>query len=289
MSGSVRRPRQYAVRGDTSERPHGQFTHPDIDTPLGSQACGHTRREHDRKSFRVRSTEASHGQPSVRSNGCPGPLQALGRSPNQARIGRDWNGTTTRRPGATCSRSLQRKVRRSGAPDLYLLPSRLSGHRPSDRGWSQATAFVPRPQSGRVGNPRRRAARGSGIEAEELEEDAPATDEPCPASPRGRVRTSSVVVGSGTNPNTRRRLERLVSAWEQAKGGDAEELAVTPNSEPDVVSHPGRRNRTPLTEREVEAIRTARDRGESVLSIAKRFGIHRGTVWQYTRHRNSVA
>lgn len=42
-------------------------------------------------------------------------------------------------------------------------------------------------------------------------------------------------------------------------------------------------NRTPLTEKEVEAIRTARAGGESVLSVAKRFGIHRATVWEHTK------
>lgn len=52
----------------------------------------------------------------------------------------------------------------------------------------------------------------------------------------------------------------------------------------DVVENPSRRSRTALTEKEVEAIRTARTDGESVLSIAKRFGIHRATVWEHTRH-----
>ncbi|WP_341728982.1 hypothetical protein [Brooklawnia sp.] len=37
------------------------------------------------------------------------------------------------------------------------------------------------------------------------------------------------------------------------------------------------------TQKEVEAIRTARAGGESVLSIAKRFGVHRATVWGYTK------
>ncbi len=92
------------------------------------------------------------------------------------------------------------------------------------------------------------------------------------------------VVSSGANLNSRRRLERLVTAWEQAKLDDARVPDAAPEPEPDVVSHPSRRNRTPLSEKEVEAIRTARDGGESGLSIAEQFGIHRGTVWHYTKH-----
>lgn len=107
---------------------------------------------------------------------------------------------------------------------------------------------------------------------------------PSPDVERTSACVSPSVVGSGTNSNTRRRLERLVSAWEQAKRGDADDSELATETEPDVVSHPSRRNRTPLTEKEVEAIRTARERGESVLSIAKHFGIHRGTVWRYTHH-----
>lgn len=92
-----------------------------------------------------------------------------------------------------------------------------------------------------------------------------------------------MVVGSGTNPNSRRRLERLVAAWEQGNRRPEVESSTDPESEPDVVAHPGRRNRTPLTPKEVEAIRTARDGGESVRSIAKRFRIHRATVWEHTK------
>lgn len=97
------------------------------------------------------------------------------------------------------------------------------------------------------------------------------------------------MVGGWANPNARRRLERLVTAWEQAKQGDADVPPTTSDSKPDVVSHPSRRNRTPLTKKEVEAIRTARDRGESVLWIAKRYGIHRATVWTYTRHPRQLS
>lgn len=83
--------------------------------------------------------------------------------------------------------------------------------------------------------------------------------------------------------NTVRRLERLDSAWKQGSRPVPMTPSVAADAVFDVVSNPSRRNKTPLTDKEVEAIRTARDGGESVLSIAKRFGIHRATVWQYTK------
>lgn len=89
----------------------------------------------------------------------------------------------------------------------------------------------------------------------------------------------------GFKPNTQRRLERLSSAWQQAKRGIASEQPPVPESEPRVVSNPTRRSRTPLTESEVDAIRTARANGESVVSIANRFDVHRVTVWERTRSR----
>lgn len=88
---------------------------------------------------------------------------------------------------------------------------------------------------------------------------------------------------AGPKPNTQRRLERLSSAWDQAKRGIASEQPPVSEPEPGVVSNPTRRSRTPLTEREVDAIRTARANGESVVSIAKRFDIHRMTVWTHTK------
>ena len=87
----------------------------------------------------------------------------------------------------------------------------------------------------------------------------------------------------GPKPNTQRRLEQLSSAWEQAKRGNTSEQPPAPEPEPGVVSNPTRRSRTPLTEREVDTIRAARASGESVLSIAKRFNVHRATVWDRTK------
>lgn len=93
----------------------------------------------------------------------------------------------------------------------------------------------------------------------------------------------SVVAGGGPNRNSQQRLDRLVSAWEQRDRGGSDESSVIEQPDPEVVLNPSRRNRTPLTAREVEAIQTARANGESVLSIAKRFNIHRVTVWEHTK------
>lgn len=88
---------------------------------------------------------------------------------------------------------------------------------------------------------------------------------------------------AGLKPNTQRRLEQLSSAWEQAKRGIASEQPLATKPESGVVSNPRRRSRTPLTSNEVDAIRIAKANGESVLSIAKRFGVHRVTVWEKTK------
>lgn len=49
------------------------------------------------------------------------------------------------------------------------------------------------------------------------------------------------------------------------------------------VTEPKRRSRTPLTAKQIDAIHTARDSGESVMSIARRFDVSRMTVWEKTR------
>ena len=87
----------------------------------------------------------------------------------------------------------------------------------------------------------------------------------------------------GLKPNTWQRFERLSSAWNQAKLSVGDAPLVLSEPEPGVVRTPRRRTRTPLTERELDSIRTARRNGESVVSITKRFGVHRMTVWTHTR------
>lgn len=87
----------------------------------------------------------------------------------------------------------------------------------------------------------------------------------------------------GLKPNTWQRFERLSAAWNQAKLGIAEKPEDAAGDEPDVVANPRRRARTPLTESQVDAIRTARANGESVVSICRRFKVHRMTVWTHTK------
>lgn len=98
-----------------------------------------------------------------------------------------------------------------------------------------------------------------------------------------RGRNPSSVDAGGLKPNTWKRVERLESAWGQAKRG-----VRNPESSPDeallgIVTEPRRRAQTPLKDQEVDAIRTARDSGERVISIAWRFGVSRMTVWEKTR------
>lgn len=83
--------------------------------------------------------------------------------------------------------------------------------------------------------------------------------------------------------NRRPRVERLVSAWNQGICEDTD-----PVGEPDdpligASAEPSKRPRTRLTDEEVDAMRTARAQGVSVYALARRFGVHRGTVWAKTR------
>lgn len=92
------------------------------------------------------------------------------------------------------------------------------------------------------------------------------------------------VDAGGLKPNTWQRFERLGSAWQQAKLGIEDEPYGDAEGEPGVVANPRRRARTPPTDSQVDAIRTARANGESVVSISRRFGVHRMTVWTHTKH-----
>lgn len=48
-------------------------------------------------------------------------------------------------------------------------------------------------------------------------------------------------------------------------------------------AEPSKRPRTPLTDKEVDAMRTVRANGVSVTTLARQYGIHRGTVWAKMR------
>lgn len=87
----------------------------------------------------------------------------------------------------------------------------------------------------------------------------------------------------GLKPNTWQMFEGLGSAWEQAKLGIGDGLGEATEEDPEVVANPRRRARTPLTEIQVDAIRTARASGERVVSICRRFDVHQMTVWTHTK------
>ena len=82
--------------------------------------------------------------------------------------------------------------------------------------------------------------------------------------------------------NRRPRVERLVSAWNQGVRGDADPVGEDDDPLIGAAAEPKKRPRTRLTDEEVDAMRTAREQGVSVSVLARRFGVHRGTVWAKT-------
>ena len=114
------------------------------------------------------------------------------------------------------------------------------------------------------------------------------------AQDSNKARTETIDDGRGSNlvrgveamercGNRRPRVERLVSAWNQGSYGDAGSEAEADDPLIGTSAEPKKRPRTRLTDEEVDAMRTARASGVSVNAIAKRFGVHRGTVWAKTR------
>ncbi|GGK40437.1 hypothetical protein GCM10007073_04030 [Micrococcus flavus] len=83
--------------------------------------------------------------------------------------------------------------------------------------------------------------------------------------------------------NRRPRVERLVSAWNRGIRPDADGEGEADDALIGASAEPSKRPRPRLTDSEVDAMRTARERGVSVKVIAMQFGIHRGTVWAKTR------
>lgn len=84
--------------------------------------------------------------------------------------------------------------------------------------------------------------------------------------------------------NRRRVVERLISAWKRGVGEVRSPVDPIVFAESEAVTEPMRRSRTPLTEQEVDAMRTARSNGVSVSTAAKQFTVHRGTVWAKTHY-----
>ncbi|MBX3139435.1 MAG: hypothetical protein KF875_01625 [Trueperaceae bacterium] len=78
-------------------------------------------------------------------------------------------------------------------------------------------------------------------------------------------------------------VERLDFAWIQAKRGITGSARSTHADDLKAVSKPSGRTRTPLTDSDVDATRTTRAQGVSMITLARRFGVHRGTVWVKTR------
>ncbi|WP_147243186.1 hypothetical protein [Acidipropionibacterium virtanenii] len=80
--------------------------------------------------------------------------------------------------------------------------------------------------------------------------------------------------------NKRQVVKRLVTAWNRGVREIHSPVDPVSSTEDEVVTEPRIRSRTPLTDNEVDAMRTARANGMSVSTIARQFGVHRGTVWE---------
>jgi hypothetical protein len=87
----------------------------------------------------------------------------------------------------------------------------------------------------------------------------------------------------GFQPHEWKRVERLEAVWELAKRGLRASGSTADSGLVDAVTEPTRRTRTPLTAKQIDAIHTARDNGESVMSIAQQFGVSLMTVWEKTQ------
>ena len=78
-------------------------------------------------------------------------------------------------------------------------------------------------------------------------------------------------------------VERLIAAWKRGVGEVRSPVDPMVFAESEAVTEPRRRSRTPLTEKEVDAMRTARAKGISVSTITRQFDAHRSTVWEKIR------
>ena len=87
----------------------------------------------------------------------------------------------------------------------------------------------------------------------------------------------------GLNQNTWRKVQKLAAAWEQARANSGARHHQRPEPPLMPVAKPSRRARTPLTQSEVDSIRTMRTAGVSVNQLAKQFGVHRATIWEHSR------
>jgi len=83
--------------------------------------------------------------------------------------------------------------------------------------------------------------------------------------------------------NRRPEVQKLVSAWNQGIRDEADDAGEADDPLIGASAEPSKRPRTRLTDKEVDAMRTARADGVSVATLAKQFRVHRATVWAKTR------
>jgi hypothetical protein len=100
-------------------------------------------------------------------------------------------------------------------------------------------------------------------------------------SPMSRLMT--MVEATDRCGNRRPRVERLVSAWNQGIRAEARSDEGADDPLIGTAAEPKNRPRTRLTDEEVGVMRSARAQGVSVVTLARQFGVHRGTVWAKTR------
>jgi len=88
---------------------------------------------------------------------------------------------------------------------------------------------------------------------------------------------------SGRYSNRRRAVEKLVLALGQGFSGGPDDGGEVTNPRIGASAEPRARTRTPLTAKEVNAIRTAYAAGASTTVLAQQFGVHRHTIWAKIR------
>ena len=93
---------------------------------------------------------------------------------------------------------------------------------------------------------------------------------------------SETVGRAGLQSHEWKRVELLEAVREVAKRGLRSSGSPADSTLIGAVTEPKRRNRTPLTAKQIDAIQTAREGGENVMSIARRFEASRMTVWEKT-------
>jgi DNA-directed RNA polymerase specialized sigma24 family protein len=99
----------------------------------------------------------------------------------------------------------------------------------------------------------------------------------CGRAPKALVRP----VGRYYNP--RRAVKRLVTAWEQGILDAADDADGADDPLIDACREPVGRATTRLPESRVVELRTLAAQGVGPVELARRFGVHRSTVWKYTR------